>query len=103
MADGDRPAVRVDPRILEIHLHQFQATEHLAREGLVDLDDVHVLEIEFRPLECTRDRVRRSHAHDARLDARACRRQNSSDGLFAFLFAPRLRADDERRSAVVNA
>src|SRR5437773_60584 len=35
MADGDRAAVRIDARVLEVDAHQLEAAEHLAGEGLV--------------------------------------------------------------------
>ena len=44
MTDGDGAAVRIDARILEIHLQQREAAQHLAGEGLVDFNHVHVLE-----------------------------------------------------------
>ena len=54
MADGDRAAVRVDARVLEVDIHELQAAEHLARESLVDLDDVHVGKLQPGALEGAR-------------------------------------------------
>src|SRR5471030_2469067 len=41
VADRDRTAVGVDARIVERHVHDLEAAEHLRGEGLVDFDDVH--------------------------------------------------------------
>src|SRR6267142_56232 len=80
MTDGDGAAVRVDTRVLEVDLHQLEAAEHLAREGFVDLDDVHILQLQTRSLQRARDCVRGSDAHDARLDAGARRGPNPCQG-----------------------
>src|SRR5437773_10377286 len=71
MADGDRAAVRIDARVLEVDAHQLEAAEHLAGEGLVDLDDIHVPERQAGALKRARNGIRRPDAHDARLDAGA--------------------------------
>src|SRR5205814_1410756 len=103
MADGDRAAVRIDARVLEVDAHQLEAAEHLAGEGLVDLDDVHVPERQPGALEGARNGVRRPDAHDARLDAGAGRREDASGRLFAALFTPLFAADNQSRSAVIDA
>src|SRR5262245_31028500 len=36
VADGDRAAVRIHARVLEVDVHQLEAAEHLAGERLVD-------------------------------------------------------------------
>src|SRR4051794_31622302 len=102
MADGDGAAVRIDARVLEIHVHELEAAEHLARKGLVYLDDVHVGELEAGALERARDRIRRTDAHDARLDAGARGRADANQGLFAVALAPLAAAEDERRGAVID-
>ena len=50
-----------------VDFHQLEAAEHLAGEGLVDLDDVHVLERELDAFQRARDRVGGPDAHDPRL------------------------------------
>src|SRR3989304_5643040 len=64
MPDRDRAAVRVDPRVLEVDVHQLEAAEHLAGEGLVDLDDVPVPARKAGALQGKRNRVCRADAHD---------------------------------------
>src|SRR5437773_909404 len=82
MADGDRAAVRIDARVLEVDAHQLETAEHLAGEGLVDLDDIHVLERQTGALEGARNGIRRPDAHDARLDTGAGCREDAGNGFF---------------------
>ena len=68
VAEGDRPAVRI-----ELVRGQAQRLGHghgLGGEGLVQLDDVDVVDRLAGQLERLRDRPRRRVAHDRRLDAR---------------------------------
>src|SRR6202011_3718537 len=46
MADRDRPAIHVDPAVLERQVEFAQARQHLGGESLVDLDHVDVGEAE---------------------------------------------------------
>src|SRR6185503_10452790 len=103
MADGDRAAVRIDARILQVDLHELEAAEHLAGEGLVDLYDIHFFEFKTGALERPGNRISGPHAHDARLDPGARSGKDARDRLFALLLSPFLRRDHERRGAVVNA
>src|SRR4051812_39984546 len=103
MAEGDGAAVRVDALVLEVDVHELQAAEHLARERLVDLDDLHVAELQVRALQRQRNRVSGPYAHDARLDAGARGRQDFRDRLLAVFLAPLFAADQQRRRAVVHA
>src|SRR4051812_25469529 len=96
MADGNRAAVRVDARVLEIDVHELEAAEHLAREGLVDLDDVHVAQFQLGSFQGPWNRIGRPHAHDARLDAGARRGADARERLLAVLLAPLLRTDQQR-------
>src|SRR5512135_225434 len=103
VADGDRAAVRIDARILEVDLHQLEAPQHLARESLVYLDDIHVLELQAGALERERNRVGWAHPHDARLDARRGGGQDPGHRLLAALVSPGPAADQQGRGAVVHA
>src|SRR5947208_1813545 len=101
MADGDRAAIRIHARVLQVDVHQLQAAEHLAREGLVDLDDLHLAQFQSGALERARDRIRGPDAHDARVDAGARRRTDAGERLLAVLLAPFLATDEERGSTIV--
>src|SRR5439155_24365036 len=103
MADGDRAAVRIDARVLEVDAHQLEAAEHLAGEGLVDLDDVHVPERQTGALKRARNGIRRPDAHDARLDAGARRREDAGNGFFTPLASPRTGPNDQRCRTVVDS
>src|SRR5207247_10745023 len=81
MADGDPAAVRIAARVVEVDAHQLEAAEHLAGEGLVDLDDIHVLERQTGALKRARNGIRRPDAHDARLDAGAGCREDAGNRL----------------------
>src|SRR5438445_9207755 len=103
MADGDRAAVRVDARVLQIDVHQPETAEHLAGEGLVDLDDVHIGQLQPRALKGARNGIRRPHAHDARLDAGAGRREDAGNRLSTTSVPPLSIGDYQRCRPIVDS
>src|SRR5438093_7605471 len=67
MAERDRPSVHVRPLSLEAEV--LLDGEILRREGLVDLDEVHVLDAQARAREGLTRRGRGADAHDVRVDS----------------------------------
>lgn len=64
MPDGDGPAIGIDPGIVLRQPQQLEAAEHLGREGLVDLDHVHVGQRQPGPRQRLGDRVGGPDTHD---------------------------------------
>ena len=101
MAERDRAAVDVDLVAIEAQL--LLAREVLRREGLVDLDQVEIVERQLRALERLADRRRRAHAHQRRLDADRRPRHDAAERLRAARLRGILAGDHQRRRAVDDA
>ena len=67
MTEGDRPAVDVQPLLLDPEL--ARAGEHLGGERLVDLDQVDVVKRQSGAVQCSPDRGHRAHPHVGGIDA----------------------------------
>ena len=101
MADGDGAAVGVYMGRVVGKSKLAQHRERLRREGLVQLDDVHLVEPQPGAGENLARRRRRPDAHDARRDAR--RRHADEARVRGRAVGGGFRGDDERRGAVVDA
>mmetsp|Transcript_21294 Transcript_21294/g.57331 ORF Transcript_21294/g.57331 Transcript_21294/m.57331 type:complete len:246 (+) Transcript_21294:317-1054(+) len=102
VADGDRAAARVHGR-RAVEPELLEHAEALRSERLVRFDQLDIRERPARLLEALLHRGHRPHAHDRRVDARACvghypaehRRAERGGGL--------LGGDDDRGRAIVDA
>ena len=84
-------------------LESLTAGEHLRCERLVDLDDVHVLEVEAGALQRLLRSRHRPEAHDARSDACDAGRDDARPRLSTGLVARIAARDEQRCCAVVDA
>src|SRR2546425_1936302 len=96
--DGDRAAVRVEP--LGIDAEPVAAVDDLRGEGLVQLDDVDVLELHARVLEQLRHREDRPDAHLVGLAGREHAAAEEAEGPHAERLRALGRHDERRRGAV---
>src|SRR5581483_5601591 len=101
MAERDRTAVDVHLFLVEPEL--ADDGEGLRGEGLVELDQVDLLERHTRPREQLLDRRDRPDAHDAWIDAGRGRADERAERLDAELVRPLLARDHEGGGAVVEA
>src|SRR5690606_281624 len=86
MRDRDRTAV--DVRLLGIQAELFRDRGELRRERLVDVDEVHVVELESGLRECLARGGRGTDAHDLGLDAGNAPRDESPERLQALTLGP---------------
>ena len=70
MTDRDGSTVRVDTTVVERQPQFLQTTQNLGREGLVDLDDVEVLEFKAGPIQYFLRGKHRPQPHDPRRHSR---------------------------------
>src|SRR5438876_5812981 len=96
--DGDRAAVRVEP--LGVDAEAVAAVDDLRGEGLVQLDDVDVLELHARVLEQLRHREDRPDAHLVGLAGREHAAAEEAEGPHAERLRALGRHDERRRGAV---
>src|SRR5216684_3491010 len=98
VADGDRAAVRVEP--LRVDAEAVAAVHHLRREGLVQFDDVDVLELHVRVLEQLRHREDGADAHLVGLAAGEHAAAEEAERPHAEGLGALGRHDERRRGAV---
>src|SRR5262245_8895760 len=79
MPQRDRPAINVD--FARIHVQLLDARERLRREGLVQLDQVDVVNRQTGAFERFGRRRNRSNAHERRMDARNRGTNDAGQGL----------------------
>ncbi|MCY1511484.1 hypothetical protein D9M68_459050 [compost metagenome] len=103
VADGDGAAIGIEPWIIECDTELPGAAEHLGGEGLVDLDQVHVVQAQARPLQCLGAGRHRPQAHEPWLDTRHRPREDARAWLEAMAFADGPGADQQSRRAVIHA
>ena len=103
MTDGNGATVGVHAGIIEGQLQQLQATQHLRRERLVDLDDIKVLQPYACPGHRLGDCQRRADTHHARRHAHRGAGQHARQGFDAQPLAQRPAAHQQRRRAIVDA
>ena len=103
MANCDSAAVRVDAGILEIDVQTAQAAENLCGEGLIDLDDVHVLQVETGAFQGFLGGGDGAVTHDARGDAGNGGRDDAGDGFAPGFVAGVAACDDDHGGAIVDA
>src|SRR5438477_12725477 len=101
MAERDRAAVHV--RLLAIEAELFLDGEVLRRERFVDLDEIHVLDLETGALQRLPARRCGADAHDVRVHAAHAARDDAGDGRQPGLRRGLRGCDDHRRGAVVDA
>src|SRR5439155_599159 len=102
MTERDRAAVRVQLLAERIDPELPRHRQHLGRERLVQLDDVHVLDRHPRPLQHSPDGLDRPDAHDLRLDAGHGRGDDSRPRTDPELARPLLAHHDDRGRSVVQ-
>src|SRR5690606_15308826 len=101
VTERDRAAVDVGDRPIEAEL--LLDRHVLGREGLVDLDELEVVEPEARRGERLLGSRDRADAHDLRRDAGDAPGDDARDRLQALLLGPAGVGDDERSGAVADA
>ena len=103
MTERDRPAIGVDVRGI-IGQSQFpQHRERLRGEGLIELDCVHLADIERRQRKNAPGRGHGPHAHDARGDPGGGGCDDARARLQSKALHRLLGCDDERAGAIVDA
>ena len=102
MTERDRAAVRVQLLAERIDPELPRHRQHLGRERLVQLDDVHVLDRHPRPSQHSPDGLDRPDAHDLRLDAGHGRGDDSRPRTDPELARPLLAHHDDRGRSVVQ-
>ena len=100
---ADRDGTAVDVARLAVQAQVLLDREVLRREGLVDLDQIEVLERGLVALESAADGRRRADAHDRRIAAGDAPAGELADGLEAALVCKRPGGEDERAGAVADA
>src|SRR5207245_9101259 len=98
---GERAAVRVQLVAEGVDPDAARRGDDLRREGLVDLDDVDVVDAHPGALERLPRGVDRAEAHELRFQRRKSGGNHAGDGFDAELVGSALRHDDDRGGAVV--
>src|SRR5215207_9487129 len=100
---AERDCAAVDVRLRAVEPEFLLDREVLARERLVDFDEVYVFELQVRLLKRLAYRGHGADAHDFGLDARVRPRDDAARGRQVLLTHVVLARDDERRRAVHDA
>ena len=103
MAEGDGAAVGVHMARIVRDAELAEDGEALGGEGLVEFDDVHVVDLEAEALEQLLRRRRRADAHDPRRNAGDGGAEDPGARGQAVALGRLLAGDDQRGGAVVDA
>ena len=103
VANGDGAAVGVQARVIKGDAELLAAAQYLGGKGLVDLDDVHVVQAQPGAAESFLAGFNRTQTHDAGGNAGDSTAENPCPGLERILLANGFATDQQRSGTVIDA